>query len=104
MDSKNNLYITDTKGAAYKVVDGETFSLNELANYSLHKNFFIKSDRLFFNDNNGGFWQFYVNTKEVELVARRGEIAVRLDDVDIKNKRLLYLNKALGKKEIVLFH
>jgi hypothetical protein len=59
---------------------------------------------LFFNDNDGGFWQFNLQSKALLLLAIRNERALRLDDVDIKNKRLLYLEFVQGRKEIVLFH
>jgi len=104
VDSQQNLYVSDIKGQVFQVVDKKKILVSQLTQYSLHKKFLIKSDTLFFSNGNGEFWQFELQSKEVKLIAKRGPRAVKLDDVDIENKRLLYLNYAQGRKEIVLIH
>ena len=104
LDSQQHLYLSDKKGKIFKIVDRQKTPINGLAQQMLHTKFLIRADKIFFNDNNGGFWQFDLASKKVLLLAQRSARALRLDDVDVKNKRLLYLNYVHGRKEIVLIH
>jgi len=104
LDSQQNLYLSDSKGVVSKLVNGEKVQLDEMVQHVIQRTFFIREDMLFFNDRNGGFWQFNLQSSKVLLLAKRNARALRLDDVDIENKRLLYLNYVQGRKEIVLFH
>jgi len=104
LDSQQNLYLSDNKGIVFEVVDGEKIQVDKMTQHVIQRTFFIREDMLFFNDHNGGFWQFNLQSSKVLLLAKRNARALRLDDVDIKNKRLLYLNYVQGRKEIVLFH
>jgi DNA-binding winged helix-turn-helix (wHTH) protein/dipeptidyl aminopeptidase/acylaminoacyl peptidase len=104
LDSQGNLYLSDVKGRVFKIVDGKKIQTLEIEEYSINRTFLLRADMLFFNDHEGGFWQFNLQTKELLLLAKRNARALRIDDVDLKNKRLLYLNYVQGRKEIVLFH
>jgi len=104
LDSQQRLYLSNNKGIISEIINGKQRIIDEMNEYNAHKKFLIKAERIFFNDGHGGFWQFDLKSKKMLLLAKRSARALRLDDVDVDNKRLLYLNYVQGRKEIVLFH
>jgi len=103
VDSQQNLYLSDVKGRLFQVDDKKVLT-RQLTQHTLHKKFLIKSDTMFFSNGSGEFWKYELHSKDAKLIAKRSSRAIKLDDVDIENKRLLYLNYAQGRKEIVLIH
>ena len=104
LDSQQRLYLSNNKGIISEIINGKQQIIDEMNEYNAHKKFLIKAERIFFNDGHGGFWQFDLKSKKMLLLAKRSARALRLDDVDVDNNRLLYLNYVQGRKEIVLFH
>jgi len=104
LDSQHRLYISNTKGKIFEIINGHKREIDKLNHHSAHKKFLMKADMIFFNDGHGEFWQFDIKSKTMLLLAKRNLRALRLDDVDVEGKRILYLNYVQGRKEIALFH
>ncbi|WDD99402.1 winged helix-turn-helix domain-containing protein [Thalassomonas actiniarum] len=101
LDSRKKLYLSNAAGQVFTLAAGEKIPLDQVIAY---KKFLIAADNIAFSDSAGGIWLYHPGSNSKKLLNRPSPAAVRIDDIDLNNQRLLYLNYVRGKKEIVMFH
>ena len=100
LDSRQNLYISNSGGQVFQVTAGQKAPLKQLI---VSKKFVLKENYLAFSDRAGGVWLYHLGSGSKTLLNRPSSAIVRLDDIDLEQQKLLYLNYVRGKKEIVMF-
>ncbi|SFC31570.1 winged helix-turn-helix domain-containing protein [Pseudoalteromonas denitrificans] len=104
IDHKNRIFISDKQGNITIQNEAKDPLPVNLHGMLSHKRFLIDSDNLIINDSNGGIWQINLIEDHVKRLNDKDISAVRLDDINLEEQKLLYLRFIAGKKEIVLFN
>jgi len=102
--AQNKLYVLDLAGKFKRVFEGKAQHIDHLADIHASGSFIIKAQKLVLLDTNKAVWIVDLENKTKQQLYQGDLKMLRLDDVRIAKRDLLYSRYVSGRKEIVLFH
>jgi len=102
--AQNKLYVLDLAGKLKLVSEGKAQHIGNLVDIHAAGPFIIQAQQLVLLDTNKAIWIVNLDNKTKHLLYQGNLRMLRLDDVRLDKRDLLYSSYVSGKKEIVIFH
>jgi DNA-binding winged helix-turn-helix (wHTH) protein/dipeptidyl aminopeptidase/acylaminoacyl peptidase len=101
---EQTLFIVDNKYKLKKIINGQSQEVAAATGLAVTSLVYDDSDQLLFADDKSNIWRYDINKSSKKIFLPLINDVDDITDIDIKNKRLLFLRITASTREVVVFH